>query len=288
MGRVEKLDSFDKVLGLLGELQYNFGINRYRSRYLYRGLPNRDFHLETSLSRNCKGMFSELESTLLDTFTKYAVTADPLLENNAWRQLIVGQHHGLPTRLLDWTHSAIIALHFATDENKDTLDKNDAVVWRIDFGEIHERLPESWRKKLEKSGTGHFTVKTMSEMSGYLVENQSRIIDTMAVLKEYDDEMEKSKSLVIMEPPSIDPRIENQYSFFSIIPSWLGKPSEKGKESIIESYFMEFPSTVKYIIKKELKWRLRDTLDQMNINERIIYPGLDGLSKLLARHYFVK
>lgn len=29
-------------------------------------------------------------------------------------------------------------------------------------------------------------------------------------------------------------------------------------------------------------------LDQFNISERIIYPGLDGLSRSLARHYFVK
>ena len=47
-------------------------------------------------------------------------------------------------------------------------------------------------------------------------------------------------------------------------------------------------NTVKYVIKKELRWRIRDMLDQLNINERTVYPGLDGLSKWLARHYFVK
>ena len=41
-------------------------------------------------------------------------------------------------------------------------------------------------------------------------------------------------------------------------------------------------------IKKELRWRLRDMLDQLNINERIVYPGLDGLSAWLARYYYVK
>ena len=47
-------------------------------------------------------------------------------------------------------------------------------------------------------------------------------------------------------------------------------------------------NTVKFIIKKEIRWQVRDLLDQLNISERIIYPGLDGLSQWLARHYYVK
>ena len=39
---------------------------------------------------------------------------------------------------------------------------------------------------------------------------------------------------------------------------------------------------------KSLLWDIRDTLDQLNMNERMIYPGKDGIAKWLARHYFVR
>ena len=43
-----------------------------------------------------------------------------------------------------------------------------------------------------------------------------------------------------------------------------------------------------YIIDRKLRWDLRDILDQLNMNERMIYPGMDGIAKWLARHYYVK
>ena len=72
----------------------------------------------------------------------------------------------------------------------------------------------------------------------------------------------------------------NQYSFFSVIPSDMND---------IESFLDENTSkTVKYVIDKSIRWRVRDMLDQLNISERIMYPGLEGLSRWIGRHYFVK
>ena len=86
--------------------------------------------------------------------------------------------------------------------------------------------------------------------------------------------------MVLLEPPSIDQRIINQYSYFAIIPR---------KVQDIEAFFRDnTTNTVKYIIDRKLRWQIRDILDQMNINERVIYPGLDGLSAWLRRHYYVK
>jgi hypothetical protein len=98
-------------------------------------------------------------------------------------------------------------------------------------------------------------------------------------LEKYDEDM-KDSAMVIVEPPSTDVRIVNQYSFFSIVPTEM---------TDIEDFLnRRTEHTVKYIISRHLRWRVRDMLDQLNMSERIIYPGLDGLSKWIARHYYVR
>ena len=109
MVKEQKITSFQEIWDIISKQDYDDKINRYRSSYLYRGMPNTAFHLETSLSRNCKIKAFDIEKSILRNFTKYALIEDPKLLNSVWRQLIIGQHHGLPTRLLDWTYSPLIA-----------------------------------------------------------------------------------------------------------------------------------------------------------------------------------
>jgi len=261
-----KIDTFDDLEKLLFEQERNKENGRYRSSFFYRGQPSEDFDLSTSLLRNCGELANVLEQPLLENFIKYVSIEDPTIDESIWKAMIVGQHHGLPTRLLDWTHSVLVALHFAdTEDNLANLDKRNCVVWRMDAREINQKLPRKYIEALSRKRTFIFSVKLLSE-----------IVNS---IEDYDRDM-NGQSLVTIEPPSIDQRIVNQYSFFTIIPSGI---------SDLEKYLYDNTErTIKYIIDKNLRWDLRDILDQLNLSERIIYPGIDGIAKWLARHYYVK
>lgn len=254
------------IINLLMDQSYIASIERYRSKSLYRGMPNVNYKLATSLQRNCQNKQKEVERAILRNFTKYAAIEAPNLVESIWNQIIIGQHHGLPTRLLDWTYSPLVGMHFATSgEDLSRIEENDAVLWKIDILEMNSLLPNQYQEKLKAEKAFLFTVDMLNVLT--------------ISLTQYDCDM-KQRSMVLIEPPSMDQRIINQYSYFSIVPEAI---------TDIESFLNEHTvNTVKYIIDKSLKWWLRDLLDQMNINERIIYPGLDGLATWLKRRYYVK
>ncbi|MBQ4371198.1 MAG: FRG domain-containing protein [Firmicutes bacterium] len=261
-----RIKTVEELMPLLAGDEYAPELKRYRSSFVYRGVSDSSFRMFTSLRRNCRELSRELEPSILKNYTKYAVLEEPGIEGSVWMQMISGQHHGLPTRLLDWTHSPLVALHFATEEeDMGTMDKHDCMVWKIDIPELHSLLPDKYQKAIDSSRSKVFSVDTLSAVT--------------SDLSEYDEDM-GSRSMVIIEPPSTEPRIVNQYSFFAIVPSGIDD---------IEDYLdKNTQNTVKYIIDKELRWQLRDMLDSLNMSERIVFPSLDGISRWIARHYYVR
>lgn len=238
--------------------------DRYRSPYAYRGMPINYPKLKTSLMR-IGGSFANLELDILRNFRKYANIQEEFrsLGNSDWVWLSVGQHYGLPTRLLDWTYSPYVALHFVTAklENYDT----DGVIWCVDYIKAKEFLPNSLKDVLDNQGD-KFTVDLLEKGA-----------EDLAKLEKLG---EGNPFVVFLEPPSLDSRIVNQFALCSLmsnseilLDSWLGKHDKIYK---------------KIIIPAALKWEIRDHLDQANINERMLFPGLDGLCFWLRRHYIDK
>jgi FRG domain len=254
-----RVRSWEELNRELYENTWNEQIRRFRSDYVYRGLAHPDWSLTTSLHR-LGGNYRELESHLLRNFRKYA-RQDPLRDSSEWNWLSLAQHHGLPTRLLDWTYSPYVALHFATER----LERHgcDGVVWCVNYVEAHRSLPRGLQNRLRRERSNAFTVEMLS--------------DTVRDLRALE-RLSKRDYILFLEPPSFDERIVNQYSLFSMMSSPEAQPGE---------WFADQRSQLlrRIIIPAELKWEVRDKLDQANITERVLYPGLDGLSRWLRRHY---
>jgi hypothetical protein len=92
--------------------------------------------------------------------------------------------------------------------------------------------------------------------------------------------LSEEQFVTFFEPPSIDDRIVNQFALFSV----MSDPTAR-----LDDWLGDHPNMWrKIVIPSELKWEIRDKLDQANITERVLFPGLDGLSRWLKRHYSPK
>jgi hypothetical protein len=99
----------------------------------FRGHGNASWSLEPGLYRAKSemggiGAHYYNESVLLQRFRLRAPTFLERLPATDWEWLFLMQHYGLPTRLLDWTESSLIALYFAI---RDHVGDADAAVWAI-------------------------------------------------------------------------------------------------------------------------------------------------------------
>lgn len=243
---------------LLYARSYRAEIGRDRSPYAFRGMSVAGADLTTSLHR-LGGDYADMEHHLLRNFRKYAHRA-AVEEDSIWHWMAVAQHHGLPTRLLDWTFSPLVAMHFATQE----LGRfgEDGVIWAVDFVRAHELLPDGLRELLEDEGSQVFTTEMLECAAG--------------TLQEFG-ELAPDDFLLFMEPPSLDDRIVNQFALFSV----MSRPTGS-----LDGWVREHPELCRRIVvPRELKWEVRDKLDQANVTERVLFPGLDGLARWLKRYY---
>jgi len=242
--------------------------NHLRSPYVFRGMDVAGWELLTSLQRLPKKLgvdTSAIEPSLIRSFRKYA-NAGAFDEKTEWYVLAVAQHNGLPTRVLDWTASPLVAAHFACGDQ--TYKNDDGAIWCLHAGTLREINEQSNRRAGSLRGI-------------------SWVYDTRLLERSFDDlsALDASHSsgalMLLWEPPSLDSRIANQSGLLSI----MNKPDES-QNTFLHTQSNNNPDLIlRIVIEAKAKSEIREMLDQNGISERTIFPGLPGLCDWLRRYY---
>jgi hypothetical protein len=255
-------DLIDKVT----PIEPNPITGRRRDVGVYRGSKHVSWPLLTSLDRlggiDPPHTKSGLEEHILRNFIRYSrpYFTPPV---NEWELLIAAQHHGLPTRLLDWSYSPLVAAHFATADCHTNQDKSlDRVVWRLDWQQVHRAFgfPELALliQDLDQlfGEAGHFAPSDLFNFSS-----------------------DATHFACMLEPPSLDARIVAQSAAFTLC---------SDKTQPFDSFLQEKElgsSLSKFIIPAAEVQRFRDQLDLVAVDERRLFPDLDGVAAELQRYY---
>jgi hypothetical protein len=278
-----------------------FTVTRYFwDSYVFRGQLNSSWLLETSIERAMRNFSSKFhdkgysyeEQGMLNEFKrKYHLFSSQIpKQNDNVEWLAIMQHHGAPTRLLDFTKSLMIASYFGVS---DALD--ECSIWAIHVHKITNILANT-------------------NKADYVL-NQNQKEDTKEVLIEYANKYigtktgiygDKIPNLVIpLEPKICTERLSRQQGLFlmpvncnkTFLENFISIYSKKAfnLKAIDFSEFVRIANrdpwssdnskVIKINIPKSLHKEILHSLTKMNITAETLFPGLDGLVKSLQQSH---
>jgi hypothetical protein len=238
---------------------------RRRDTGVYRGAFDAARPLLTSLDRlgdpeRPHGK-ARVEAHVLRNFMRYARPhAEDFAGASDWDYLVMAQHHGAPTRLLDWTYSPLVAAHFATRGRQRRADARPAV-WRLDWQRVHEAF-----------GFPCLALLTQ-DLDGLLGPDER-----LTPWRLFDDWQGRPFACLV-EPPSLDARIVVQAATFTLC-SDKAVPFDR----FLAEHGLEDALT-RFVIADGEVARVRDQLDLVGFDERRLFPDLDGVAAALRRYY---
>jgi len=220
----------------------------------FRGQRLAKWSLVPSYYREFDAYIPDVENTYL---TRYKLRGSRLVRSRPtkrWEWLYLMQHYGFPTRLLDWTDSAFIALYFAVRDHLGATDEDHAAVWVLD---------PVWLNS------------TSVNLSTVVLPDWEEIIPYFPFWKTKGT----LPSLpVAVEPLHVTERLTAQRGHFTIhghLPSGLNE---------IDDLRGTGHRCARITIQKSAVARIERQLAQFGVQETTVFPDLEGLSKELRRH----
>ena len=239
----------DKVINSVAELINNLknDISSYRDHIWFRGQAKKDWKLVPTLGRK-KKFSPEKENYLIKRFRQNATRLVSYTHRSKWDWLLTMQHHGVPTRLLDWSENALVGLYFAVCEKP----KDDGAFWIL--------LPSLLNKNSNIEPKYSVDIPSFDDP---ILDNYS----TSNLVSETTSHLDPIAVIV----PRINPRIQAQLGVFTLMHRDPNPIEEVGSSDHIWRYII--PNSSKKEIMNELKI--------LGINKFSLFPELSSIGEIL-------
>lgn len=237
--------------------------------WLYRGQQLAEWNLETSLERLCNRECIPttdrlaVEQHLLREFQRafhhysnHPPAEDAIIE---WTSLM--QHHGAPTRLLDFTYSIYVAAYFALEDAA----KKPCAIWAI------------YSPKLFQDAITTFNHRGKSDLA-VLQEPTQRAHEQVAK-RHFFDERCDDLAIVHVTPFRLNERLRAQRGTF-VIPANVSQPFMENFQAFEGHHELQY--AVKLQIPSASRGQMLEELHAMNISRTSLFPGLDGFARSLG------
>jgi hypothetical protein len=189
----------------------------------------------------------QVERKFLKQFRRYAYEHFGRMPNE-WENLFLARHHGLPTRLLDWTSNPLVALYFAAFYEHDA-----AIADGEAQGNARLRLPG--------------TIWAIQQGSD---------IDELDIFNERRPPLE-IPGIKLVHPFNPTPRMTAQSGYFTLHGDpWVDMVSEAGKD--YRPRDLDIIKLIRWPIPERNKTTIILELERLAINSRTLFPDLEGLA----------
>jgi hypothetical protein len=229
---------------------------------VYRGVPDVEFDLKPKAIRF--GWNEALEQRALDHFRLHAAARANPRPSCTLEWMALGQHHGLATRLLDWTGSALAGLYFAVEKFAEGFFRN--------IGEAEKRKPDAALYIYEQDGPvplHHLPEVLREDPLGWGSRYVIRLIGERWIEAPVTPEtLRTSLPAFFFAPPVVSDRITAQSGLFSLSRSPCTPINE----------LLPADRLTRITIPASKKLGVFQALLRCGVHEQSLFPDLDGIA----------
>ncbi len=315
-----EIDSVSALVNYISEHEHDCEIPNVNKKFLNRNFfrgEKQDFGRKALLPKIFRTpSFKRYETDILLDLISHS--PEEFSTKTTFEQLVLAQHYGAPTRLLDITTNPLIGLYFACESYSDKKSKNkDGIVYRfiilepeihwsnsseVEFisnisklGSMYGTFGGNYKEHLNKLilEVRKYNQKTLFPDSGTKEEKEARkaLIRYCERSKIYDFlngnkfnamnanvNLHNIENVICVKPQNLDLRISNQSSYFLLF----------GENANLKNFTPPIFRVQKMIIPHKEKEKIIEDLALLNISPMTIFPDIYTKSRFMGELFKTK